>query len=272
MTHEEKIDQAKELIYSQRAQLCVLYWSGGKDSTVLLHLIREVMPANRLNCHRYPIPIVYHRHPWFPHKNDFVDKLSRSWSLEVHDFPPLLCGVKCRKDRLELVAEYSFGHGRLHVPINTEEPVPRRDFVCGYQWLIRPKIALANFPWSVVFIGHKSSDVDPYEGQLPLASAEVKTESVRLVFPLREWTDEDIWQYTEEHKVPYDKRRYAGRTAVVDTSDNPDFIRACTRCIDPRESAESVDCPKLGEKVPNVGGQVLQLQELPKYIEQVEVK
>lgn len=270
MTHQEKIEHAKELIYAQRSQACAVYWSGGKDSTVLLHLIREVMPANRLNCHAYPIPVVYHRHPWFPHKNDFVDRLTRSWALELHDFPPLVCGVKCKEGALELVAEYSFGSGRMHLPLNTEKPLPRRDFVCGLQWIMRPKIALDSFPWTVVFNGHKSSDVDPYEGAVPLAADQVDAGGVQAFFPLRAWTDGDIWDYTAAHNVPYDKRRYHERKVVADTWDNPDWIHACTACIDPREPAEKVYCPKLKTEIPNRGSQVARLDKLPTYIEKQE--
>jgi 3'-phosphoadenosine 5'-phosphosulfate sulfotransferase (PAPS reductase)/FAD synthetase len=267
MTFEEKIDHAKRLIYAERAQCCVLYWSGGKDSTVLLHLIREVLPLNRLNCHGFPCSVIYHRQPWFPHKNAFADEIIRSWALEVYDFPPFRAGVKCKAERLELAVEYPFGRTRLHLPLNTEQPIPRRPYLCGRMWILRPRTALATYPWRVAFIGHKSSDVDPYEGAVPLGADSAENESdVKVVFPLRHWTDQDVWDYTEREHIPFDQRRYQERRPNPDVWDNPDFIHACTACIDPRESAPEVYCPKLKAGINNIGSQVARLEELPAYM------
>lgn len=269
-THQEKIEQAKELIYAHRAQLCVLLCSFGKDSMALLHLIREVMPVSRLNCQAYPVPVIYHRQPWFPVKNEFAERVTRSWGLEIHDFPPKLCGVKCNADRLELVARYPFGNDAMDLPLNTEPPIPRRPYVCGRLWIIRPKIALATWPWSVAFIGHKSTDVDPYEGPVPLRADQVDVGGVRVVFPLREWTDADVWDYLEEQQIEYDLGRYENRKELADKWNNPDYIHACTACVDPRETADQVYCPKLKTEIPNVGHEVARLESLPTYIEKEE--
>jgi hypothetical protein len=239
MTHQQKkIDQAKELIYSQRSRLCVLLCSFGKDSMTLLHLIREVLPPNRLSCHTYPVAVIYHRQAWFPAKNQFADRVIRSWALEIHTSPPLVCGVKCNSDRLELVARYPFGEKTFDLPLNTEKPLPRRAYGCGYLWILQPKTAVATWPWQVAFHGHKNSDVDPYEGPVPLRADQVDAGGVHVVFPLRNWTDADVW----------------------------DYIHACTACIDPRETAEQVYCPKLRRNVPNMGHKIYRLGQLPAYI------
>jgi hypothetical protein len=81
--------------------------------------------------------------------------------------------------------------------MNTEPPIERRPFVCGLQWLTRPKTLGGQWPWTTVFIGHKNSDVDPYEGPVPLKADQVQTAGVTAVFPLRHWTDEDVWDYIE---------------------------------------------------------------------------
>ena len=184
---------------------------------VLLDLIRQVLPARELNCHTYPLPVIYHRHPYFPAKHEFAESVIRSWALEVYDFPPLACGVKAKEDRLELVTRYQVGSGAIDVPMNTEPPLERRPFVCGLQWLTRPKTLGAQWPWQTVFIGHKNSDVDPYEGPVPLKEDRVQTaRGVDAVFPLRHWTDQDVWDYTELNRVPYDKRRYQNGAEMED--------------------------------------------------------
>jgi 3'-phosphoadenosine 5'-phosphosulfate sulfotransferase (PAPS reductase)/FAD synthetase len=116
-------------------------------------------------------------------------------------------------------------------------------------------------------MAHKSSDVDPFEGAVPLKTDSVAIGQAEIIFPLRNWTDADVWDYLEENRVPYDKRRYQDRAELPDKWNNPDFIHACTRCIDPREKEGQVFCPKLRRNVPNVGAQVLRLQERPDYIE-----
>lgn len=268
-TLEDKIAHAKHLIFEWGAGNAVLLCSFGKDSMVLLDLIRQVLPLRERSCHAYPIPVIYHRYPYFPAKHQFAEGVIRSWALEVYDFPPLHCGVKCNEHRLELVARYQLGKSAIDVPINTEAPLARRPFVCGLEWLLRPKTMGSQFPWETVFIGHKSSDVDPYEGPVPLKYDQTQSVSagVNLVFPLRHWTDNDVWDYTEANRVPYDKRRYQDRAELADKWLNPDYVHACTACIDPRETRKTVPCPKLGgELVRNMGEQVLKLQQLPEYI------
>lgn len=234
----------------------------------LLHLIRDTMPARNIGCSEYPVPIVYHRHPWFPFKNRFADQTIRSWNLETYDYPPLACGVKAKPERIELVSRYALGPaGGIDIPINTEPFIARRPFVCGLQWVMRPKIAGLQWLWKNAFIGHKSSDVDPYDGAVPLKADSANIGGVNLVFALRHWTDSDVWDYIESNKIPYDKGRYANRSELPDKWNNPDYVHACTRCIDPRETSKEVMCPQTKEMVKNVGNKVLRLEHTPVYIE-----
>lgn len=265
MTYEEKLSHATALLRhfpSPQALMC----SFGKDSMVLLHLIKNVLTGNELRSGAYPIPIIWHKHPWFPAKNEFAESIVCLWNLEVYDSPPIACGIKAKADMLELVARYPFGGGAMDLPINTEQSLKRREFVCGLQWLERPKSSGMQWPWVTVFIGHKDSDVDPYEGNVPLKHDAADAGGVNLVFPLRHWTDDDVWQYIEENNVPFDKRRYAGRLEVPDHTLNPDYINACSKCIDPREDAKEVLCPKLNKMVPNLSRKVLRLEGLPDYV------
>lgn len=254
------IEKAKELIRECAGDKPALMCSFGKDSMVLLHLAREALGKT--------LPIIFYRHPWFPAKWEFANKIMTSWGLEVHDYPPVAAGIKVKDDLLELVARYNFGNdGAMDMPINTLAPHPRRPMVCGLnEWVLRPKSGLITFPWTTVFMGHKSSDVDPFEGPVPLKVDKVTIGGVQLVFPLRHWSDADVWDYIESNHVPYDRRRYQDRAELPDKWLNPDYIHACTRCMDPRE-AEKVLCPKTGKEVPNVSAQVLRLQQRPDYIE-----
>lgn len=252
-----KVEQSKGLIREFKDQSVVMC-SFGKDSMVLLHLVRETIGLR---------PVVYHKPPWFGFKNQFANSVIDSWALEVHDYPPVACGVKANDHSLELVARYPIGTQGIDLPINIEPPIPRREFVCGLEWLLRPKILGMQYPWQSVFIGHKSSDTDPFEGEVPLSCDFTHAAGVNIVFPLRHWSDSDVWEYIEEHHVPYDRRRYVGHNEVEDKWENPDYLHACTACIDPRESVEEVYCPKFKKRVKNLGDKVLRLEGLPDYIE-----
>ena len=259
---DDKISHAKHLIFEWGTDGSAVMCSFGKDSMVLLHLARETLG--------HELPVIYFRHPYFPAKQEFANKIIESQALTVHDYPPFAAGVKVNDQMLELVARYGFGeNGALDLPINTLPPLPRRHFVCGlYDWVLRPKAGVITFPWKSVFIGHKSSDVDPFDGPVPLKGDTTKIGKSDLVFPLRYWTDADVWDYIEANQVPYDKRRYQDRAELEDKWLNPDYVHACTACIDPRETRKAVPCPRLGGGlVRNMGAQVLRLQQIPGYIE-----
>jgi 3'-phosphoadenosine 5'-phosphosulfate sulfotransferase (PAPS reductase)/FAD synthetase len=241
--------------------------SFGKDSMVLAHLIRLArVPPVFPKAHGFPIDVIYHRDPWFPWKHEFADEIIRSWSMEVYDFPPMQAGVKVKPDMLELVARYNFGSGAMDIPKNTMPPeaYPRRDYICGLNdWMLRPKTFLLDYPWDTVFSGHRSADVDPFEGAVPLNCDETELGGVRLVFPLRHWSDDELWTYIKDNHIPVQKSRYM-EDGHWHTND---WTHACTRCIDPREMRDTVFCPKLQRDVKNRGGEVLQLQAQPHYIE-----
>lgn len=273
MSSPSHITQAKQIIREAIAagSRPAVLSSFGKDSLALCHLVKDVVTRDPLSTHGFPLPVIYWRDPFFPHKHTFADEIIRSWGMEVHNYQPVAAGIKCNSERLELVARYSLGVGYVDVPKNTLPPedYPRRDYLCGLRdWILRPKSGVNSFPWDVLLHGHKSSDMDPFEGHVPLRSdREQVHDSLGLFFPLRHWSDTDIWEYLEANKIPFQKQRYGDRRSeVADKWHNNDYTHACTRCIDPRVTEDKVFCPKLKSFVPNVGAKVLQLNQLAEYI------
>jgi len=252
--------------------------SFGKDSMVMASLIQKALHGpHALNgrhfptAHTFPIPVIYHRDPWFPAKHDFAERMIRAWGMQVHDFLPLVCGIKSNESRLELVARYPFGEGAIDIPKNVCEPeeYPRRDFLCGlYDWVFRPKMAYSPtlYPFDVIYQGHKNCEVDPFEGPMPLKSEIAEIAKVKLVFPLREWSTENIWDYIDEYCLEYQQTRYHSRSELEDKWYNNDYTHACTRCIDPR-NPERVFCPKLNKEVNNLSQHIPQLREEVPYIQ-----
>ena len=265
-----KIDHSIELMERAllNAKRPAAMLSFGKDSMVLAHLLRHVAVTPSFpKAHSFPVDVIYYRDPWFPHKHAFADSIIRSWGMEVHDYPPFAAGVKVKPDMLELVARYNFGSAAMDIPKNVcpPEEYPRRDYICGLNdWLMRPKTFLHDYVWETVFIGHRSADVDQFEGHVPLACDETELGGVRMVFPLRDWTDAEVWAYIESEKIPVQTDRYYG--GFDEAWKSNDYTHACTACIDPREKRTIVRCPKLNQDVPNRGAEVLQLHAQPPYI------
>jgi 3'-phosphoadenosine 5'-phosphosulfate sulfotransferase (PAPS reductase)/FAD synthetase len=109
-----------------------------------------------------------------------------------------------------------------------------------------------------LWIGHKRCDSDPILGGDAGTRVEalVREDGTAVIFPLRDWTHDDVWTYIEEFEVPYDSARYEKHEGVwrerPDRRHNADYVHACTACIDRRPDApQFVHCPKLQMTIEN---------------------
>jgi hypothetical protein len=240
----------------------VLNWSGGKDSTVLLHL---------LYSHGLRLPTVYYEDSWFPRKNAFVHRMAERWNVETYSYPPVRVSLKTGETMVALVSEYSSGpHSTIAVLKNTLEFQDGDDpdaFLCGVKFLTRPCGTFA-YPWDVALVAHRDDDTDPIYGAIPLHSEIVyRDEGPDFFFPLKEWTLSDIWKYTEHFDVPVQTDRYdvSGRTEWEDKSTNSDWYPCCIRCIDKRTPGKTVFCPKMQRELVNVSGAAAEFAFVPDY-------
>ena len=229
----------------------VLFCSFGKDSMVLLHLLLQK---------NIRIPIIYYRDAWFPKKNAFANRMIESYELEVHDYPPLRISLCTGKEMIALVSEYQSGrNSTIFVLKNTKEFKDGDNpdhFLCGLNFLMRPCAAF-NFPWDSGLVAHKDCDEDPIFGVVPLHSKIVfRDHGPDYVFPLKDWSHDDVWDYTERFKVPFQADRYdlANRREWPDKTYNSDYYEVCLRCVDKRIQGQMVWCPKLKMELKNCAG------------------
>jgi hypothetical protein len=145
----------------QCANPCVL-WSGGKDSTAMLHLIRHEVGAK--------LPCVQWREPRFRSRYAHSDRLAAEWDLEVYDWTPLAYAltdgydIETGQPRFDFVKCYEMAPRKvMFLCLGTEEPKAEElasgRYLCGLDALRRPT-GTFNFPWDGAFHGQKSADVD----------------------------------------------------------------------------------------------------------------
>lgn len=235
----------------QKAKRPAVLWSGGKDSTVLLHLARSI---------RKDIEVIHWKLPFLPQKYAHHHFVQEALGIIVHDWTPSRISLTHGNDRIDVCETYQVGSGDISVMRGTEPFEEGKPWVCGLEWLNRPT-GTVNANFDVLLCGHKSSDLDPLSGVVPL-NVDMKRlgSHTEMWFPIREWTDSDVAKYLHQNKVSFDTNRYDD--AVVSKKDkhlNSDYVHACMRCVDKRERP-FVRCPKLDADVENISKFVLHEQ------------
>lgn len=243
----EKVEYSVRFLRSLVNRKTAFMCSFGKDSMVLL----DLMLRNELR-----FPVIFHRDPWFPEKYEFADSIIHKYGLQVYDWVP--SGVTLWKGEsiMAFNSIYQVGktpHSVLNLPKNIVEPEHGKKFMCGLLDILGRPTGGFNYPWEVVVIGHKDSDKDQIAGSVKLVCDVKPGNGITpdAVFPLRHWTDEDVWDYTDEMGVPVQSDRYdqKNRCELPDKTKNSDYAHVCIACIDCRSSARSVICPKSGLEV-----------------------
>jgi hypothetical protein len=262
-----KLEKTVELIRAGLAvpNRSVLAWSGGKDSMVLLHILQSL---------GIKMPVIFFKEPWQPEKYTFQNEVTAKYNLEVYTWQPCHSAFQQNGDEFEVQNVYQLNESLMTCPTGITPPVEGKPWVCAIDILNRPKQINMTANWDMVWIGHKSCDSDPIYG----GDAGTRITSrfgqnwVNLMFPLRDWSHDDIWEYIEANDVPWDKNRYEKVDGKYrekpDKSLNVDYVHACTACIDKRPTANKfVYCPKFKGIVENAAGRYPWAdQTLPSYM------
>lgn len=227
--------------YKNPALMC----SFGKDSMVLLAL---------LSGKGIRLPVIFFRQPFFPKKQAFAMEMIEKYDLVAYDYPPSATSMANNGTVCEVIRHYQIGQQYLSISDgNLYEPEEGK-YLCGLRDLLEKPKGTFQMPWDVLFCGHKSSDNDPLAGNLALhVDIHQHAGAATLAYPLREWSDKDVWDYIKAFNIPFHEERYddVEMTDKEDKSFNPDYLPCCTRCID-KNQPEAVECPKTGLQVTNM--------------------
>jgi len=246
---QDKIASTKENLKREigAARNPVLMCSFGKDSLTILHLLRS-MGIN--------IPILFWREHGQNKKYEFADLLIHLWDLKVYDYPPSAVDIVNLGDKFDGIGFRSFGNTALvYVAIELHPPTDEM-FSCAIEEILnKPTIPTFDYKWDLTLSGHKSGDIDPILGEIPLKHDKVQFGTTTVFYPLRDWTDAEVWQYIIENNVPYEKRRYDANNGFKEREDktyNNNYHFACTACLNPGNGAKAW-CRLMNKEIENIG-------------------
>lgn len=230
----------------------IIMSSFGKDSMVLLDLAERALGKK--------LPILFHREPFLPKKNQFADRIIAERGYTVFDYAPAGFTLFQNNGRTDIVRHYNVAKGKFAMlPLNIYDGDTMRGQLCGLDdFYHRPTSPVFEFPWDLVLIGHKSSDVDPTIGPVPLkVDLHKNVGGPDYLFPLRHFTHQDIWDYTFGSGLPYNTERYDGDLQDLPMKKyNNDYYPVCVRCMD-RTQPAVVRCPKLNRDISNISKEIV---------------
>lgn len=241
--------------YVARAHAPAALVSFGKDSMVILGLLRE---AGVLST----VEILTVRHPDFPERYSFADSVIDDWHLEPLVIYHAWNSVIAERGRVDLIGTLRIGKAEIHLPVaNMVRTSPHGEWSCALDNRLPLNVDLLSLDFDHVFIGSKATDVDPVVGKIYVAGTELEDDNIHLIFPLRDWNDEDVWAATRELELPYDSQRYVvtDTARIVDNCNypgHPEYLPVCTACVNPAASGP-VLCPKSASHVQSRASEII---------------
>jgi len=237
-----KVALAKEFIRECFAASTnpVCLCSFGKDSLVMLHLILSIKK----------VPVIYWREPFFQSKFRHAQQVSEAWDLTVYDYPPTYTDYLCLDNYFDVYNFYDMGsraYMNLYTGTRNYKETDEK-YLCAVNDLIkRPLVPAYDFRWNCVFHGHKQSDPIYVTDKIELPKVKIFGNGI-LALPIKDWTDDEIWEYIHEYNLPYNKERYDD----IDETRNNDLSPTCHDCLNP-ENKDGCYCKKYGCNVNFVG-------------------
>jgi len=196
----------------------VICWSGGKDSTVLLHLILQLKPD---------IPVIHiDAGVLYPETEDFVKYLSNLWQLNMHIGRPLneetfwvcvekfgwpILGKSVAQSVEKAIRSGNYRPQMSNLEKRLAENGIRISAKCAEYILVKPtKRIEQKLKADVKFVGMLASESNArirlfvdhgfyYEVKRYYG----RGRNIKKCSPLFMWREEDIWQYHRLYEVPY---------------------------------------------------------------------
>lgn len=173
-TMTDKVNKSREVLQEaldRFAGKLALAWTGGKDSTTTLHLLRDLCGG------QVPIPVLnIDTSVKFKEIYEFRDRLAREWNLNLI--------IKRNDEALKTIK----------IAENKEECCLKLKAEMIAQ-------AVVENGWQALITGMRW-DEQPDRKQEQYFSPRAHPEHIR-VHPILHFTEMDIWQYQKDHNLPF---------------------------------------------------------------------
>lgn len=173
---QEKVAYSKKVLqeaYKKYYDTIGIFWTGGKDSTVLLHMVREVFGPSK------KFPIFYlDTQLEFEEVYGFINRLVKEWNLNLVTIRTTAKhmkkynSLKSKRERVELASMFK---------------------------IVLLKEAIKKHALPAVMIGIRW---DEHPERIAEKYFSPRDNHIRI-HPLLHFTEKDIWEYIKQHNIPY---------------------------------------------------------------------
>ena len=260
--NQEKVKRSREIISTILSQYRapIINAGFGKDSICLVHLCNRDMKLG--------LPIMFHRDPYFPLKYRFANMIIQKWGLVCWDTPACNTSVFYHNGVFEVARHYPIGGGHnlaLCALLYSPDRYVEGEYLCALRDIYQQPLGDFDFRWDLMLSGHRFVETKPHSGHQQAGikwTHKHNPGTADVLYPLRDWTDQDIYQYHVEAGIPVNTDVYEEKDGALvpkeDNTYNPDRRPACFECMRP-ENPAMVLCPKKMSIVNNVSASLRRL-------------
>lgn len=205
-----------------------IMWSGGMDSTVVLHMALKINPnINVIYCNtgvRFPEEIAY------------VKKITKDWNVNLHTTLPIKSFWECEEQYgLPQVRGFKTNRGPQCCKYLKEKPAKNKQDELKVEGIVTGLMAKESRSRLLLFLRYenKKAPKQEFEGiKFNAMRYYAFTDEQWKYNPLAWWCSEDIEQYFSEHNIPVNQ----SYVNYLDCYGKPLYLRTgcltCTAYID----------------------------------------
>ena len=170
-------------------------WSGGKDSTLILYLIRQECEALGIDPHE--IHVEFHNTGVeYPQTIKFIRKLTTDWDLNLIETRPIKSFWQCVKE---------YGYPKPKSARIKDTGKPQMAQCCKFLKEAPALKSLKENGWECIYLGITA--VESHQRQIRAVTHGTcyhnKSENVKKVHPILYWTEQEVWDAHRMFNIPY---------------------------------------------------------------------